>query len=220
MKPRLPTFNPAQHQWIRDWHAAMRRSHERKPPPSESLRHLGLGDRARLRRTAALVDLASDEATLLLVHGLIGKADQGGPDDSGDTYARLGVVAGVLAVVDEDERKTTEGSAANRPVTLAARLGRKSDGRVPMSELRFRQMRSATNPEDLLRLWRRALHLVNKRADVAMLADDLYTWLLELEGERVSPSNSARFHWAYDYYQQPREKEAGGAFTPESEVKE
>jgi CRISPR system Cascade subunit CasB len=87
-----------------------------------------------------------------------------------------------------------------------------------MSDLRFRQMRGATNPEDLLRLWRRALHLVKRRADVATLADDLYTWLLELEGRHLSPDNSARFHWAYDYYQQPRDEDAGGTPTPETEI--
>jgi hypothetical protein len=58
MKSRLSTFNSAQHRWIRQWHAAMRRPHERKPSPPPELWHLGLGDRARLRRAATLIDLA------------------------------------------------------------------------------------------------------------------------------------------------------------------
>ena len=48
-----------------------------------------------------------------------------------------------------------------------------------MSDLRFRQMRGATNPEDLLRLWRRALHLVKNKADVAMLGEALTEFYAE-----------------------------------------
>jgi CRISPR system Cascade subunit CasB len=170
------------------------------------------------------MDLVSDQATMILVQGLVNRANGRMPKDSDVDYGRLGIVAGVLACIDEDRGQAGEAleeDAGHRePIreTLAARLGRKADGGPPMSGLRFRQMQSATNPEDLLRLWRRALHLARKSADVATLGDDLYTWLLELDERHSSPSKSVRFHWAYDYYQQPRDKDAGGAPTPEAEA--
>lgn len=223
MRSRLPTFNDAQHRWIRLWHAAMRRKHERPHLPSQLL-PLGLGDRARLRRAPTQIDLVSAQATMILAQGLVSRANGRLPKDSGVDYGRLGVVAGVLACVDEDRgevnKVSEEETERAEPIreTLAVRLGRKAAGGAPMSDLRFRQMRSATNPEELLRLWRRAIHLAKRNANVATLADDLYTWLLELDGEHTSPSRSVRFHWAYDYYQQPRDQDAGRAPTPDAEA--
>src|SRR5690606_27084457 len=136
---------------------------------------------------------------------------------------RLGIVAGVLAHVESDEQapRGRGAKAGDRAVsTFAANLaqGARSGG-AAMSELRFRQLRAATNPDDLLRLWRRALHLAGRRADVANLADDLYTWLIEVETGEASPMNSARFHWAWDYYRQSRDADDSELTpTPEAEA--
>jgi CRISPR system Cascade subunit CasB len=176
-----------------------------------------------LRRARSRIELASDPATMALVAGLVKRAKDGRLRDEPENYERLGIVAGVLAYVESDER-TPEGrvaKAGGRAVpTFAANLAQsaRSDGPA-MSELRFRQLRAATDPDDLLRLWRRALHLAGRRADVASLADDLYTWLIEIENGEASPMNSARFQWAWDYYRQSRDENHSEP-TPTPEVKE
>src|SRR5690606_36644441 len=106
MRNRTPTFKADQHWWIRHWHGAMRRSHERDHKLPGELRDLGLGDRARLRRAGSLIDLASDPATMALVAGLVKRATDGRLRDEPLNYGRLGIVAGVLAHVESDENAT------------------------------------------------------------------------------------------------------------------
>ena len=76
MRNRIPTLVPEQHRWIRQWHAAMRRRREQPRELPALLRGMGLADRARLRRATTELDLASDEATMLLAHGLVGNGDR------------------------------------------------------------------------------------------------------------------------------------------------
>jgi CRISPR system Cascade subunit CasB len=104
--------------------------------------------------------------------------------------------------------------------TLGHRLGQSEDGAPRMSELRFRRMLAAAEPEDLLRQWRRAVHLAGRKANVASLADDLYTWLKELDDPEAQADRSVRFHWAYDYYQQPRGMAPDGDSSPALEAAE
>jgi CRISPR system Cascade subunit CasB len=138
-------------------------------------------------------------------------------------YYRLGLVAGVLATVEEDlDRSMPDGGDAGRSEirTLGRRLGHVEGGAPRMSELRFRRMLAAAEPEDLLRQWRRAVHLVRRKAHVASLADDLYAWLKELDNPEAYADRSVRFHWAYDYYQQPRGMEPDGDPSPALEAAE
>lgn len=225
MRPRNPAFKgPQQHQWIRQWRAAMSRrdkSHGTQAVsiPAE-LRRLSLGDRARLRRIPTGVELAGDPAVLLLVRGLVQRTQNGMPTDSALDHYRLGLVAGVLASVDEDldDRSGDEAATRRESRTLARRLGSGEKGAPMMSELRFRRMEQSTDPEDLLRQWRRAVQLAKRRAHVASLADDLYSWLQELDHPEHYADRSVRFHWAYDYYQQPPDSASDAQPTPDPEA--
>ncbi|MNJ57015.1 hypothetical protein D3C77_525870 [compost metagenome] len=58
------------------------------------------------------------------------------------------------------------------------------------------------------------MQLADGRGDVAQLADDLLTWLLELDQSTSRGSDGVKFRWAYDYYLSARDRAA--AEEPES----
>ncbi|HET9066225.1 MAG TPA: type I-E CRISPR-associated protein Cse2/CasB [Gemmatimonadales bacterium] len=210
MRNRFSTFNSDQHYWVRQWHGALRRHEDKSASLAKELRRLDLGDRARLRRAGNGLDLVGEPAVHLLVSGLIERRqDRRSPRDSETDYYRLALVAGVIVEVNDD---------LHSPATLGRRLGTPEGGARVMSELRFRRLQATTEPEELLRLWRRAVALAGRKTDVATLADDLYTWLDEVDHPKPNPAGTVRFHWAYDYYQQPRDKASRGESTPEAEI--
>jgi len=202
MKQRRWTFTVEQRNWLRQWHRAMQRTDPKTLPPPPSLRALDLGDRARLRRCTNIAELLAERSVHLLVQGFPKeRGDNRRAFSENELYQRLPVVAGVLAAAREDTGKQT--------VSLIGRLGHGGrDGSPKLGEIRFKRLHSESKPEGLLRLWRRIVALADNAADVAQLADDLYTWLEQLERPPRNPNQSVRFHWAYDYYQQPRPKEA------------
>jgi len=115
---------------------------------------------------------------------------------------RLPIIAGLVALVDAEERRTgEEQSAANReedradkPMTrrnFPKQMGteRTSGGGPVVSGLRFRRLLKCQTPEDLYPMLRRTIRLLDKRADLYSLANDVLYW-----GEDV------RKQWAYDYY--------------------
>lgn len=212
MRARSWTFNGKQREWVRQWHRALQRRNPDTPPPPEPLRALGLGDRARLKRSENRDDLLAQPAVYFLVQGLLDKREAGGaPSDDEEGYGRLAIVAGVLASVKED--------TGHRSNSLIGRLGDDKPHDGPrLGELRFRRIHTESRPDELLRLWRRLVAIGGSSADIAGLADDLYTWLEQLKRPPRNPSQSVRFHWAYDYYQQPRTKEAAEKTPTDSEA--
>ena len=91
----------------------------------------------------------------------------------------LALIAMVLARVKED--------AGGR---LASSFGRMVDAdRRLLSELRFQSIVRAREARILARLLRRALPLVQERAEVAPLAQDLFRW-----------TDDTRARWCFEYY--------------------
>ncbi len=148
----------------------------------------------------------------VLARGLIRRGDDCWPlrDETG-SYDRVALVAGVLSHVLKD---------ANRGETLAAQLGKPVAGERPlMNELRFQSLLRARDASELFLQWRRAVQLA-READVAQVADDLLTWLAELQSPSpalIRAHDSVKFHWAYDYYLASKPEEAGARQDPVSD---
>lgn len=203
MRPRKPNLNNAQHDWVRKWWRALQPREAGSEALPAALVGMGRGERARLRRCATADELLSEPSALLLADGLIADGERWPLSKKAVTYERLALVAGVLAKVKEDVRDQR---------SLAWRLGNGSGGeRAAMSELRFKRLQRTEDIDDLFLQWRRAVQLADGRADVAQLADDLLTWLLELGQSTSRGSDSVKFRWAYDYYLSARDRAAAEA---------
>ena len=193
MTPRKYKMSELQRQWVRDWWSSLQRGEQDSDVLPGELRGQGRADRARLRRCENAEELLSNSATLSFARRLIvlGGGSKAFADES-KVYEQLAWVAGALAHVKEDPG---DGQ------TLAFRLGKALGGERPaMSELRFRSLQAAATTDDFFLQIRRAIHLADRKTDVARLADDLFAWQLE-QGKSASRANSGvKFHWAYDYY--------------------
>lgn len=191
--------------WIRDWWHAMQPAITENKDVPFALRALSRGDRAKCKRCTTLEELELELAPNLLA------AHFAEPAQAQETwlqkwlhghYEALFLLAGVLVHVKED---TQDGQS------LALRTGNAkatSDKPPRMSELRFKRLLRATDAEDFFRQARRAIQLAGGVADVAVLADDLLAWSIELDRRESAwkPSESLKFRWARDYYLTAKEQ--------------
>ncbi|NLC36092.1 MAG: type I-E CRISPR-associated protein Cse2/CasB [Alcaligenaceae bacterium] len=203
MKNRNSVLDDAQRSWVRNWWRALQPPDEKWEPLPPALRGLDRGERAALRRAADGDALLMESSTHLLARGLVtldAKRDWPQLRNETEAYLAIALVAGVLAGVRDD---------ASDDLSLAHRLGHASGNRPRMSELRFKRLLKASDETDLLRQWRRAVDLADRKADVARLADDLLGWQIEQARPQASASRSVRFRWAYDYYLTTRQQNAG-----------
>lgn len=205
MKGRKPNFSSSQRDWVHQWWAALQPRAPGDARPAGILASFDRGTRARLRRLTDPVDLSSEPATLILASRLIQIGGNRWPLlDEPATYLNLACVAGSLARVKRDSRSKEERGDSR---TLAVHLGEAPQGseRPVMSEIRFRRLQNARDSSELFLQVRRAVELVES-TDVAQLADDLLTWLAELQLPSGRGRGSVRFHWAYDYYLSPSDR--------------
>jgi CRISPR system Cascade subunit CasB len=159
------------------WRASQPYRHDGRPNPTADRAAL-----ARLRR-ADLKAAMVDPATLALFRALHLRS----PDD----LPRVAVTAAVLATVREDD-------PATHP---ARRLGidpADPNGRPRLSPLRFQRLMLATDDDERLTLFRRAVHLAEGRINVRGLAEALLSW-----------TEDRRRRWIFHYY-------AAGAAAPET----
>jgi CRISPR system Cascade subunit CasB len=211
MRQRRLRLNSRQQKWVRDWWRALQPREEGEPQLPGELWALGRGARAELRRCSNVGELLSQATALLLAEGLIKRndGDQIVPNEA-YSYERLAWIAGVLATVKKD---------LNDGKSLAWHLGygadKKTNERPKMSELRFKAMQRSPSVIELFRHWRRAVQLADGQVDVALLADDLLNWQIELGQSAARASDGVKFHWAYDYYLSARDR-AAAEKTPES----
>lgn len=92
---------------------------------------------------------------------------------------RLAAAAGLLAHVREQ-------SALTLPQAMSE--GQAAGGRPPLSELRFRRLLEAPDVDTLFTGLRRALPLLQDRAEVCALANDVVNW-----------GDAVKKRWAYAY---------------------
>ncbi len=142
------------------------------------------GHRARLRRCTTLADVAQEPAPWVLAKKL--KLHES------DNQALL-LVAGALAYVTDD---------AKDGMTLAYLLGVSSapNGESgKLSEMRFQRLMRLDEPDDFLKQLRRAIDVGGRRADVTVLANDLFAWTAERQYTK-SRSDGMKYRWARDFY--------------------
>lgn len=138
------------------------------------------GDRAELRRCKGIDEVLLTEAYHRLRRQLTATGFTPKSED------QLGAVTGLLAHVDEN----TEGSG------IASRMaGGTSENEAPLSGLRFRKLLKTESREDLYRPLMRAVRLLDRQADVAALASDIFYW-----------GTSVRKRWAREYYDRALEE--------------
>lgn len=90
---------------------------------------------------------------------------------------RLAAIAGLLALVKTEDTQR-----------LPFRMSESSGERPLVSELRFRGLLKIETLDDLFESLRRTLPLIDYKADIYQLANDVYYW-----GDKV------RKEWAYSY---------------------
>lgn len=200
MKVRLSN---EQSYWIRCWWRAIQPAEpesERWARP-EGLEGLGRADRAKCRRCVSLADLEQERApNLLAAHFSQGSEALA---NAGESWMRRHpevwfLVAGILAHVKEDA-----GNKAQPQISLAYLLGPaavRKDQKAAMSELRFKRMMRARDPEEFFREARRAVQLTKGQADVAALAEDILCWYAEQDSATGEPTQGMKYRWARDYY--------------------
>lgn len=148
--------------------------------------------RARLRRAPSVMTVLADPATVELAHRL-GEADGAGFDTDrlrrGVDTARLRNVAIIAAVIAALPRLPHR----DEEPTFATALGQTSgNDRPALSPLRFARLVSALDPEERLRLLRRAVAQLDRRPfDLGRFADDLLFW-----------GDAARTRWIFQYHQE------------------
>lgn len=130
------------------------------------------GGRAELRRCATVTEAAFCAPYHLL------RRMRGDPTDHWE-LARLGLIAVVLAHVDEDAPGTS----------FAKLLAEPKGDKAVVSDARFRQLLRTDDLDERLGDLVRVVRQTNRRAPVEKLAKDLWFW-----GER------AKRQWALDYY--------------------
>jgi CRISPR system Cascade subunit CasB len=193
-------LDESQCSWLREWCRAMQSQDAENTPVRPALRHLGRGDRAKLKRCTSIEELETESAANLLVSYLSQDAWEKRPRLKPwlreHDYGALFLIAGVLTHVKKD---------AGNGKSLAWRVGNANTSKgapVPMSELRFKRLLRTRDIEDFYRQARRAVQLANGDVDAAVLADDLLAWCYEesLKTRESRPSNSLKFRWARDYY--------------------
>jgi len=90
---------------------------------------------------------------------------------------RLAAIAGLLALVKTEDSQR-----------MPIKMSESSGDRPLVSELRFRSLLKIETVDDLFESLRRTLPLIDHKADIYQLADDVYYW-----GDKV------RKEWAYNY---------------------
>ncbi len=138
----------------------------------------GRAARARLRKAASAVEAIQVEETFELYKALDRKPDT----------ETLALIAISLAQIKE-----------NTAQKAAERFGRKNGDTRLLSDLRFQRLVRTPDPAELVTPLRRALKVIDDRANICDLARDLYYW-----------NEETRIRWCFEYY--------GGGPVPTNET--
>lgn len=141
------------------------------------------GERATLRRAENTTEVVLSPA----FHRLLNDLRRAGFGISEGRYPKLAAIAGLAARI-----KGEDGDS------LARSMGtpRSEGGKAAISELRMRRLLACNDIEELYTLLRRALALLDNRANLADLAATVWNWM-PMDEKRP---NDPRRQMAYDYY--------------------
>lgn len=147
------------------------------------------GERAALRRAANLTSVMLSPA----FHRLLNDLRRAGFGISDNRYPKLAVIVGLAARIRD------EGSRGEDGESLATSMGtpKMSGGKAVVSELRMRRLLACDDIEELYTLLRRALALLDNRANLGDLAATVWNWM---PMDDNNPKDSRR-QMAFDYYE-------------------
>ncbi len=140
------------------------------------------GDRAalaRLRRCSSWVEAAAEPQTLTLFHMLRKSKDWELP--------RVAVLATVLAHVREDVEH-------QKVADDIGKYAGKKDEQAKLSENRFRRLLTATGDDEILTAFRRLVAIMDQKANVADLAQNILYW------DHPETGDSTRVKFAFHYW--------------------
>lgn len=141
------------------------------------------GERAALRRASNLTGVMLSPS----FHRLLNDLRRAGFSIPERRYPKLAAIAGLAARVKSDDGKS-----------LATSMGSSTSGggKAAVSELRMRRLLACDDIDELHMLLRRALALIDNRANFADLASTIWNWV-PMDEKRP---NDPRRQMAYDYY--------------------
>jgi CRISPR system Cascade subunit CasB len=141
------------------------------------------GERAALRRAENTTEVVLSPA----FHRLLNELRRAGFGISEARYQKLAAIAGLVARIKGEEGES-----------LAKSMGtpRSGGSKAAVSELRMRRLLACNDIEELYTLLRRALALLDNRANLADLAATVWNWVPMDEKRPKDP----RRQMAYDYY--------------------
>lgn len=185
---------------IRRWHMSMNAAPSDRE--KEGIHKASSGQRARLCRADSIPGLMMTDGFRILWEQLQ-ELDEARSDDEKQSsiHFRYGpqawaCIAGVLATVRD-----------NHPKSLAQLAGAPDGNDSVVSELRFQQLQSAVDEEELLRRLRRLMLMLDRTVSLSRMADDILCWYAE-HNERVPREVEKRIalKWATEYYQAANKK--------------
>lgn len=161
----------------------------------------GRADRARLRRAVEPMDVMPTPAFIRFLKDMPERWQK----DEQIRIEDAALVATVIAHVKNDNTSKTidVDSSEAMDVSFARSLAmpRERGGRPPLSELRFFQLQKSRDTAEFYRRIVRALALLDGRANIASLANDLLHWQREMRTIPARhPQERLAVRWATDYY--------------------
>ena len=139
------------------------------------------GGKARLKRCQT-----PEEAALLPETFSLGKLLPWLPIEARAT------IAGVSAYIKKSSSKKKFGEALATP--------KEKNGRVPLSESRFRQLLSARDWQEVYRSLRRVVTILDGDIDLIQFVETIILWSEELQGKYREPGKGLKFKLSQDYY--------------------
>ena len=144
---------------------------------------------ARLRRCSTVLDVIAEPATGKLVRalGINWRSEDGPPGE----LERAAALAGVLAHVRESDRRK-----------IATAIGAPPGGDAKEALLkptRFRTLMAARTGDELLIGFRRAVAILDRKANIRDLSKVIFGWSDDEAGDRVRTRFAFDFYGASDY---------------------
>lgn len=104
----------------------------------------------------------------------------------------VATIAGVSAHIKNDTKQAFAKSLATP---------KEKNGRVPLSESRFRQLLSCREWDELYRTLRRSVTILDGKVNLSSFVDTVLLWNDEFRGEYKKPGMTIKFKLSRDYYE-------------------
>jgi len=159
------------------------------------------GNRSRLRRAESAEDILLTDSFIHFLKHMPEDFPKGSSKNKrkfseSQRFYVAALMAGLLSHVKPN----------NEVLSFAKQLAGASKSSTPMSELRFRQLLKSSSIDDFYRRMIRAIRLLDNKASIISLANDIVQWFWEHEQIEIDrqPTNRLAVRWATDYLTAPK----------------